>query len=56
MESVPGDILQQFNTVLEQKAVLSSLRDDYRKWLRYYLDFRVKETSYGQVYNVGLLT
>ncbi len=42
MEHIPDDILKQFNAVLEQKTVPSSLRDDYRKWLRYYLDFRVK--------------
>jgi hypothetical protein len=39
MEPIPDDIQKQFNAVLEQKAVPSSLRDDYRKWLRYYLDF-----------------
>jgi hypothetical protein len=42
MQPIPDDILNQFNAVLEQKAVLSSLRDDCRKWLRYYLDFLVK--------------
>ena len=42
MEHIPDEILKQFDAVLEQKAVSSSLRDDYRKWLRYYLDFRVK--------------
>ena len=42
MQPIPDDILKQFNAVLEQKAVPSSLRDDYRKWLLYYLDFRVK--------------
>jgi hypothetical protein len=42
MQPIPDDILKQFNAVLEQKAVPSALRDDYRKWLRYYLDSRVK--------------
>jgi hypothetical protein len=42
MQPIPDDILKQFNAVLDEKAVPSSLRDDYRKWLRYYLDFRVK--------------
>jgi integron integrase len=42
VEPIPDDILKQFNEILEQKAVSSSLRDDYRKWLRYYLDFRIK--------------
>jgi len=41
MQPIPDDILKQFNAVLERKAIQSSLRDDYRKWLRYYLDFRV---------------
>jgi integron integrase len=42
MQPIPDNILKQFNAVLEQKAISSSLRDDYRKWLKYYLDFRVK--------------
>jgi len=42
MQPIPDEILKQFNAVLEQKAIPSSLRDDYRKWLLYYLDFRVK--------------
>ena len=42
MQPIPEDILSQFNAVLEQKAVSATLRDDYRKWLRYYLDCRVK--------------
>jgi hypothetical protein len=42
MQPITEDILSQFNAVLEQKAVSATLRDDYRKWLRYYLDFRVK--------------
>jgi integron integrase len=42
MQPIPDDILKQFNTVLAEKAVPVSLRDDYRKWLKYYLDFRVK--------------
>jgi len=41
MRSIPDDILMHFNAVLDQKAVSAALRDDYRKWLRYYLDFRV---------------
>ncbi len=42
MKPVPEDILMQFNAVLEQKKVPTALRDDYRKWLLYYLDFRTK--------------
>jgi len=32
----------RFNAVTEQKSVPVGLRDDYRKWLKYFLDFRVK--------------
>ena len=42
MQPIPEDILTQYNAVLAQKAVSSSLQDEYRKWLKYYLDFRVK--------------
>ena len=42
MQPIPEDILIQFNAVLKQKSVPSSLHDNYRKWLKYYLDFRVK--------------
>jgi len=42
MQPIPADILMQFNAVLIEKAVPSSLHEDYRKWLKYYLDFRVK--------------
>ncbi len=42
MQPIPEDILTPFNAVLAQKAVSSSLQDEYRKWLKYYLDFRVK--------------
>ena len=42
MDPIPNDILKQFNAVLKQKAIAPSLHDDYRKWLMYYLDFRVK--------------
>ncbi len=42
MQPIPDDILTHFNTILEKKSVPSALRDDYQKWLRYYLDFRAK--------------
>ena len=45
MQPIPEDILTQFNAVLTQKAVPSSIQDDYRKWLKDYLDFRVKYPS-----------
>ncbi len=42
MEPIPNDILTQFNAVLALKAVPSASHDDYRKWLRYFLDYRLK--------------
>ena len=42
MESIPNDILAQFNAVLAQKAIPSASHDAYRKWLRYFLDYRLK--------------
>lgn len=42
MESIPNDFLAQFNAVLAQKGVPSTSHDDYRKWLRYFLDYRLK--------------
>ena len=42
MQPIPEDILKQLNAVLVQKAVSASLHDNYRKGLRYYLDFGVK--------------
>jgi integron integrase len=42
MQPIPEDISKQFDAILSQKSVPSALRDDYRKWLKYYLDFRVK--------------
>ncbi len=42
MLSIPPDILKQFDADLEKKAVPLPIRADYRKWLRYYLDFRAK--------------
>ncbi len=42
MQPIPDDILKQFNAVLEQKKIPTAMRDDYRKWLLYYLDFRTK--------------
>jgi hypothetical protein len=41
MLPIPDDILAQFNAVLEQKAVSFAVRGDYRKRLRYCLDFRI---------------
>ena len=42
MQPIPSDILTQFETVLKKRAVPADRHADYRKWLRYYLDFRRK--------------
>ena len=42
MQTIPADILEQFSAVLEKRTVPVSCYSDYRKWLRYYLDFRSK--------------
>ena len=39
MQPVPDDILSQFNALLDNGSVPVSLHDDYRKWLRYFLDY-----------------
>jgi integron integrase len=42
MLPIPENILVQFNEVLTQREVHSSSDLYYRKWLRYFLDFRTK--------------
>lgn len=42
MLPIPGDISAAFEAVLKQRAISGSRHADYRKWLRYYLDFRSK--------------
>jgi hypothetical protein len=42
LSRVPRDILEQFTAILIKCAVSISRHADYRKWLRYYLDFRSK--------------
>ncbi len=39
MQPIPSDILTQFEAVLKKKAVPESSHKEYKKWLRYYLDF-----------------
>jgi integron integrase len=39
MQPVPVDMLSQFNALLDKRSVPVALHDDYRKWLRYFLDF-----------------
>ncbi len=42
MQPIPNDILSKFEAVLKRRSVPLSRHADYRKWLRYYLDFRSK--------------
>jgi hypothetical protein len=42
MLPIPQDVLAQFNAVLKQRKVPEPFHADYRKWLRYFLDFRGK--------------
>ncbi len=42
MLPIPNDILKPFDAIMEKSAISTALRADYRKWLMYYLDFRVK--------------
>ena len=39
MQPVPSDILTQFEAVLKKGTVPYSSHKEYKKWLRYYLDF-----------------
>jgi len=36
---IPPDLLARFESTLTQKSVPNQLRNYYKKWLRYYLDF-----------------
>jgi hypothetical protein len=42
MQLIPDDILAQYEAALKTRAVSVSRHAEYRKWLRYYLDFRSK--------------
>jgi integron integrase len=42
MLPVPGNILKEFEAVLEKKGIAKKLRPDFKKWLRYFLDFSAK--------------
>lgn len=44
MQLIPADILEQYSAVLKKRAVPFTRYADYRKWLRYYLDFLGKYT------------
>ncbi len=42
MLPIPAPILARFEAILEKRLVAPNQRADYKKWLRYFLDFRNK--------------
>lgn len=42
MLPIPVPILTEFDAILEKRAVAPTQRADYKKWLRYFLDFCTK--------------
>ncbi len=42
MLTIPDNILTRFEAVLSKRAVAPAQRADYKKWLRYFLDFCAK--------------
>ena len=42
MITIPDDILAQYEAVLKKRAIAASRHSEYRKWLRYYLNFCAK--------------
>lgn len=44
MLPIPNEIVSAYEAVLKKRAVPVSRHADYRKWLRYFLDFRSKYT------------
>jgi hypothetical protein len=53
MQLIPDDILAQYEAALTTRAVPVFRHAEYRKWLRYYLDFRstypLPDSQSGQV-------
>ncbi len=42
MEPIPKDILSKYDDILKQRNVPLAIHNDYRKWLRYFLDYCAK--------------
>ncbi len=42
MQLIPEDVLTRFECILKQKQIPRLSQQEYRKWLRYFLDFRTK--------------
>ncbi len=43
MQPIPENILAQFDAILKQRNIPIDTHKDYRKWLRYFLDFCAKQ-------------
>ena len=39
MLPIPDTVRTRFDAVLDKRAVATALRADYKKWLRYFLDY-----------------
>ena len=48
MLPVPVPTLTSFEAILEKRAIAPIQRGDYKKWLRYFLDFCTKYPVPGQ--------
>jgi len=44
MQPIPKDILEQFDAILKERNIPVDAHNHYRKWLRYFLDFRTKHS------------
>ena len=44
MQPIPENILAQFDSIMKQRNIPADAHNDYRKWLRYFLDFRAKHS------------
>jgi len=44
MLPIPNEIAAAYEAILKKRAIPVSRHADYRKWLRYFLDFRSKYT------------
>jgi hypothetical protein len=42
MLPVPNDVLQRYEVVLKNRDISGNLFAEYKKWLRYFFDFRTK--------------
>ena len=42
MQAIPPEIQERYLVVLKKRAVPVARHADYKKWLRYFLDFREK--------------